>query len=87
MKAVCANLGEDLGYETHNEAITIGKTYHVHAQWQTYDLIHFKDGRKMVEKVILYSITNDEGKTVKYNKRLFVNRDEWRNKRINELGI
>lgn len=87
MKVVCANLGEDLGYETHNEAITIGKTYHVHVQWQTYDLIHFKDGRKNVDKVILYSITNDEGKTVKYNSKLFVNQDEWREKRISELGL
>ena len=87
MKVVCANLGENLGYETHNEAITIGKTYHVHSQWQTYDLIRLKDGRTTVENVILYLIINDEGKSVKYNKRLFVNRDEWRNKRINELGL
>ena len=86
MKVVCANLGEDLGYVTHNEAITIGKTYHV-SQWQTYDLFRLKDGRATVENVILYSIINDEGKSVKYNKRLFVNRDEWRNKRINELGL
>ena len=41
----------------------------------------------MVEKVILYSITNDEGKTVKYNSKLFMPIEEWREKRVKSLGI
>lgn len=68
MKVVCANLGEDLGYETYNEAITIGKTYYVHSQWQTYDLIRLKDGRATVENVILYLITNEGKSVISFNR-------------------
>ena len=87
MKVVCANLGEDLGYETYNEEITIGKSYKVISQHKEFNFPISNRGFGSDNVITLYTIINDEGKIVKYNKRLFMSIEEWRNKRINVLGL
>ena len=42
MKVVCANLGENLGYKTNVEGITIGKSYDIVYQQQQYMILDVK---------------------------------------------
>lgn len=85
MKVVCSNLGEYLGYETHIEDITIGKSYDVHYQ-QPRQYVIFDDHDK-IELVNLIGIKNDGGEILPYNQKLFVSLEEWRDIQLQKLEI
>lgn len=85
MKLVCANLGENLGYETHIEDITIGKSYDVLYQKQgEYMILGDNDKIKLIH---LIGIKNDVGEILPYNKKLFVSLEEWREIQFEKLEI
>jgi len=75
MKVVCVNLGEHLNYETCTDFITIGKSY---------DVICSSDFQ---QDYILYTIENDLGGVTRYNSRLFVSIEVWRDKQLDLIGI
>lgn len=83
MKVVCANLGEDLGYKTYIKNITVGKLYDVISQHQDYII----RGSSITDYVTLYNIRNDEGDMIRYNKKLFVSLEDWREMRLDKIGI
>ena len=83
MKVVCANLGEDLGYKTYINDITVGKLYDVISQHQDYII----RGSTITDYVTLYNIRNDEGDMIRYNKKLFVSLEDWREMRLDKIGI
>ena len=85
MKVVCANLGENLGYETHIEDITIGKSYDIVYQQQGQYMI-LGDNDK-IELIHLIGIKNDRGEILPYNKKLFVSLEEWREIQLLKLEI
>lgn len=88
MKVVCANLGENLGYETNIEDITIGKSYDVHYQQQGRDFTEYMIlGNDKIELVNLIGIKNDRGEILSYNKKLFVSLEEWREIQLQKLEI
>ena len=35
--------------------------------------------------VTLYNLRNDKGDIIRYNKKLFLNLDEWREKQLNKI--
>ena len=84
MKVVCANLGENLGYKTHVEDITVGKSYDVHYQKHGQYIIYDID---KIELVYQYDIKNDRGEILPYNQRLFVSLEEWRDIQFEKLEI
>lgn len=61
MKVVCANLGENLGYETCIDHITVGKSYDVISQHQDFLFSQISNGKYKTELVILYNLRNDKG--------------------------
>lgn len=61
MKVVCANLGENLGYETRIDHITVGKSYDVISQHQDFLFSQISNGKYKTELVILYNLRNDKG--------------------------
>ena len=64
----------DLAFnDTHIEDITIGKTYEV---------LHRTD---FFPK--LYTIKNDRGIVTRYNSKLFISIEEWRDKQLDTIGI
>ena len=84
MKVVCANLGENLGYKTNVEDITIGKSYDIVYQQQQYMI--FDDPYKM-ELVNLIGIKNDRDQILPYNQKLFVSLEEWREIQLQKIEI
>lgn len=74
MKVVCVNLGENLGYETCIDDITVGKSYDVISQHQDY-IIYFT----------LYKLRNDKGNIILYNNKLFLNLEDWRKEQIDKI--
>ena len=85
MKVVCANLGENLGYKTCIDHITVGKSYDVISQHQDFLFNQILNGSYKTELVILYNLRNDKGDITRYNKKLFLNLEDWRELRINEI--
>lgn len=85
MKVVCANLGENLGYKTNREDITIGKSYDVHYQEQGQYMILGNNDK--IELIHLIGIKNDRGEILSYNKKLFVSLEEWREIQLLKLEI
>lgn len=83
MKVVCENLGENLKYETCIDDITVGKSYDVISQHRDYVI---KDSI-IVDYVTLYNLRNDKGNIIRYNKKLFLNLEDFRELRINEILI
>jgi len=83
MKVVCVNLGENLGYETCIDQITFGKSYDVISQHGDYII----KSSTITDYVTLYDIRNDEGNMIRYNKKLFLTIDDWRELKLKELGI
>jgi len=83
MKVVCANHGEDLGYKTYINDITVGKLYVVISQHQDYII----RGSTITDYVTLYNIRNDEGDMIRYNKKLFVSLEDWREIQLLKLEI
>jgi hypothetical protein len=81
MKVVCENLGENLGYETCIDDITVGKSYDVISQHVDYII----RGSTITDYVTLYNLKNDKGNMIRYNKKLFLNLEDWRELRINEI--
>lgn len=81
MKVVCENLGENLGYETCIDDITVGKLYDVISQHGDYII----RGSTITDYVTLYNLKNDKGNIIRYNKKLFLNLEDWRELRINEI--
>lgn len=85
MKVVCANLGENLGYETHIEDITIGKSYDVHYQQQGQYMILGNNDK--IELIHLIGIKNDRDQILPYNQKLFVSLEEWREIQLQKIEI
>jgi hypothetical protein len=83
MKVVCENLGENLGYETCIDDITVGKSYDVISQHGDYII----RGSTITDYVTLYNLKNDKGNMIRYNKKLFLNLEDWREMRLNTIGI
>jgi len=83
MKVVCTNLGENLGYETCIDDITVGKSYDVISQHGDYII----KSSTITDYVTLYDIRNDDGNMIRYNKKLFLTIDDWRELKLKELGI
>lgn len=83
MKVVCVNLGEDLGYETCIDHITVGKSYDVISQHGDYII----KSSTITDYVTLYNIRNDDGNMIRYNKKLFLTIDDWRELKLKELGL
>jgi hypothetical protein len=83
MKVVCENLGENLGYETCIDDITVGKSYDVISQHGDYII----RGSTITDYVTLYNLKNDKGNIIRYNKKLFLNLEDWREMRLNTIGI
>jgi hypothetical protein len=83
MKVVCENLGENLGYETCIDDITVGKSYDVISQHGDYII----RGSNITDCVTLYNLKNDKGYITRYNKKLFLNLEDWREMRLNTIGI
>ena len=83
MKVVCANHGEYLGYKTYINDITVGKLYDVISQHQDYII----RGSTITDYVTLYNIRNDEGDMIRYNKKLFVSLEDWREMSLDKIGI
>ena len=81
MKVVCENLGENLKYETCIDHITVGKSYDVISQHGDYII----RGSTITDYVTLYNLKNDKGNIIRYNKKLFLNLEDWRELRINEI--
>ena len=81
MKVVCENLGENLKYETCIDDITVGKSYDVISQHQDYII---RDSL-ITDYVTLYNLRNDKGNIIRYNEKLFLNLEDWRELRINEI--
>ena len=81
MKVVCANLGENLGYETCIDHITVGKSYDVISQQQDFVI----NDSFITDYVTLYNLRNDKGDIIRYNKKLFLNLEEWREKQLNKI--
>ena len=81
MKVVCANLGENLIYDTYIEDITIGKIYDVISQDQDFVI----NDSFITDYVTLYNLRNDKGDIIKYNKKLFINLDEWREIQLSKI--
>lgn len=81
MKVVCENLGENLGYETCIDDITVGKSYDVISQHKDFII---RDSL-ITDYVTLYNLRNDKGDIILYNKNLFLNLEDWRELRINEI--
>lgn len=84
MKVVCANLGENLGYKTNVEGITIGKSYDIVYQQQQYMI--FDDPYK-IEFIHLIGIKNDRDQILPYNQKLFVSLEEWREIQLQKIEI
>ena len=82
MKVVCENLGENLGYETCIDDITVGKSYDVISQHNDFII---RDSLITTDYVTLYNLKNDKGNIIRYNKKLFLNLEDWRELRINEI--
>ena len=59
--------------DTYIDDITIGKTYDV-----LYKTDFFPS---------LYTLMNDVGIITRYNSRLFISIEEWRNKQLDLIGI
>ena len=83
MKVVCENLGENLGYETCIDDITVGKSYDVISQHGDYII----RGSTITDYVTLYNLRNEKGDMIRYNKKLFLNLDDWREMRLDTIGI
>jgi hypothetical protein len=83
VKVVCTNLGENLGYETCIDHITVGKSYDVILQHDDYII----KSSTITDYVTLYDIRNDEGNIIRYNKKLFLTIDDWRELKLKELGL
>ena len=83
MKVVCANLGENLKYETCIDDITVGKSYDVISQHKDFII---RDSL-ITDYVTLYNLKNDKGNMIRYNKKLFLNLEDWREMRLNTIGI
>jgi hypothetical protein len=83
MKVVCENLGENLGYETCIDDITVGKSYDVISQHKDFII---RDSL-ITDYVTLYNLKNDKGYIIRYNKKLFINLEDWREMRLNTIGI
>lgn len=83
MKVVCANLGENLKYETCIDDITVGKSYDVISQHKDFII---RDSF-ITDYVTLYNLRNDKGDIILYNKNLFLNLEDWREMRLNTIGI
>jgi hypothetical protein len=71
MKVVCYDLA--FNDDTYIDDITIGKTYEV-----LYRTDYFP---------ILYTICNDAGEITRYNCKLFISIEKWRNKQLDSIGI
>ena len=83
MKVVCENLGENLKYETCIDHITVGKSYDVISQHGDYII---RDSL-ITDYVTLYNLRNDKGNIIRYNEKLFLNLEDWREMRLNTIGI
>ncbi len=99
MKVVCANLGENLGYKTNVEGITIGKSYDIVYQQQQYMILDVKmvslesmplntfDNPYKIEFIHLIGIKNDRDQILPYNQKLFVSLEEWREIQLQKIEI
>lgn len=85
MKVVCVNLGENLGYETCIDDITVGKSYDVISQHQDFLFSQISNGKYKTELVILYNLKNDKGNIIRYNEKLFLNLEDWRKEQIDKI--
>ena len=72
MKVVCYDLALN---DTYIDHLTIGKTYEVLYIHEGY----WRDN--------LYTITNDVGSISRYNYRLFISIEVWREKQLDLIGI
>ena len=76
MKVVCIDDTTDiLGFGNGEKELTFGKTYLVNWEYIT------TDGR------LFYHIINDLGKGVEYLSTRFIKPEEFREKKLTELGI
>ena len=91
MNVVCANLGENLGYKTNVEGITIGKSYDIVYQQQQYmifdDPLKYNFGAYKIEFIHLIGIKNDRDQILPYNQKLFVSLEEWREIQLQKIEI
>lgn len=71
MKVVCYDLAFN---DTYIDDITIGKTYEVLG---IDDALRYE----------IYTIMNDKGFMTRYNSRLFVSIEVWRDKQLDLIGI
>jgi hypothetical protein len=83
MKVVCSNLGENLGYETCIDDITVGKSYDVISLHKDFII---RDSL-ITDYVTLYNLRNDKGNIIRYNSKLFLNLEDWRELRLKEIDI
>ena len=81
MKVICANLGENLKYVTCIDDITVGKSYDVISQHKDFII---RDSL-ITDYVTLYNLRNDKGNIIRYNEKLFLSLEDWRELRINEI--
>ena len=81
MKVVCVNLGENLGYETCIDDITVGKSYDVISQHKDFII---RDSL-ITDYVTLYNLRNDRGNIIRYNEKLFLNLEDWRKEQIDKI--
>ena len=83
MKVVCANLGENLKYDTCIDDITVGKSYDVISKHKDFII---RDSL-ITDYVTLYNLRNDKGDIILYNNKLFLNLEDWRELRLKEIDI
>jgi hypothetical protein len=81
MKVVCANLGENLKYDTCIDDITVGKSYDVISKHKDFII---RDSL-ITDYVTLYNLRNDKGDIILYNNKLFLNLEDWRELRLKEI--
>lgn len=70
-KIVCINNKPIPGSSERKQSLTEGKVY------ETYDNPEYRD----------VCVINDKGNEVNYSSTRFIKLEDWRNKKLNQLGI
>lgn len=62
----------DIGWKTHTRGLTIGKSYEI------------IEDNSLIEILV---VRNDDGQDQRYSSRLFKEMQEWREERLESIGI
>lgn len=73
-KMVCHTL--DIGWKTHTLGLTIGKSYEI-----------IEESPEDISLIEILVVRNDDGQDQRYSSLLFKEMQEWREERLERLGI